>query len=325
MNAGTIRRVAVDGSVRWEVASHAFGYVPSFLGAPPPNMAVSATGDLYTLEGEEISHGTFGPAVVARHGDGSVAWMSPQTLASAVATMPDGGVVAMSREEVVRLAAADGSVVWTAAVADAVSVAVDSTGMIAVATTAGTVARFDAAGTRLTPDWSLPWALPSSIAFDAQDFLVAQLVDPSRPDWSGTNFCGPGGRTLARLDRTGTAVFRVDEDCIEGLPSGLVPDGPDLFSFQPGEFQTDPHIAPYFHPGGLTLRTYGLDGAQGAWTLSKPVLPTYNGLMFTDATSATTAACDGHGRCAVAGTYALGLGSYWPMDTSPWVEVLSVP
>ena len=175
-----LRRVAVDGTVRWDLA-----------GVQASAVAVSPTGDLYTIESN----------VVARSGGGNLKWQG--VVASAIAASPDGDVVAITPTGVSRLAASDGSTVWSADVPHAASVAVDSTGMTAVATLDATVVRFDASGTRLMPDWALPWPISPSITFDAQDFLVVELVDPQRPDWSGTNFCGPGGRTLARLDRTG--------------------------------------------------------------------------------------------------------------------------
>ena len=121
-------------------------------------------------------------------------------------------------------------------------------------------------------------------------------------------------------------VFRIEEDCIGGLPSGLIPNGSDLFSFKPGQYGTDPHIAPYFHAGGLALQTLGFDGAPGAWHMAKLEASGYNGgRPFSDVVTPTTATCDGHGRCAVAGTYVAGNEPWWPVTTTPWVEVLSVP
>ena len=319
--AGTIRRVGFDGTIRWAIAGNPVYYGPVIPERPPPNLAVSTTGDVYTLEGVPTSHSTYGPEVAARRGNGSLKWMGTR-VAGAVAATPDGGVVVLTNP-VTRLAAADGSTVWSADVANASAVAVDSTGMTAVATTDGTVERFDAAGTRLMPDWTLPVAGMPSIAFDAQDDLVVQILDFQRPDSQGGDVCAPGGRTLARLDRTGNAVFRVDEDCNFGRPAALLPNGSDLFSFQSGTYQGDPATPPSVRPGGLLLRTYGFDGAQGAWSFSKSAGITNDRLTITGAVSATAATCDGHGRCAIGGTYTLGAGSYWPVVTSPWVEVLS--
>lgn len=305
-----LRRVGLDGTVRWSV-----------LAVKPTAVVVARTGDVYSAES----------AVVARHSDGSPKWQNGNGTATAVAAAPNGDVVVINSIGVSQLAANDGSPVWSASLLQAVSVAVDSTGMTAVGTLDGKVHRFDASGAPLTPDWSLPWVLPSSLAFGAQDFLVVQLVDPQRPDWGSMGFCAPGGPTLARLDRMGNVLFRVDEDCIDGLPSGLLPNGLDLFSFGPTNYQTDPHIQPYFHQGGLALRTYGLDGSQGTWSLSKQIVSNYCGPSYTDVATATTAACDGHGRCAVGGTFALGDSTAptepqrWPVVTSPWVEVLAVP
>ncbi len=288
--ATTLRRIAVDGTPRWQIARPDTTLV-----------AVSASGLIVV-----------GTKVAAYHGDGTLAWSS-DLVASDLAIAPDGSpILATASGRVVALSAADGSIRWESAPVEAKRVAVDRTGrIVAYGGTAPGPHRmrwFDADGTPLT-EWPLSALGPVSaglvqLDFDANDLLVAATGRQSgtTPDPSFA---------IVRFDGTGqmTVLQQYLGSPIEQYGFELTADR--LFRWRQATIYAGARL--------LDLAAFDATGVK-TWSASKGYGYGYKQSTPGDTITPSAAACIGARRCAVAGEYD------GPPETGMrnWIEVVNL-
>ena len=279
-----LRRVGLDGAVRWEVA------------APIYSQLVVAQNDLVIA----------GSQVTAYRSDGTRAWQSPLT-AKQLATGA-GTLAALTTDRVVVLSLDTGGERWSVAAPGATAIAVSGTGIVAVAMAmAGQIAMFDGAGTHGT-DLPSP-GLVKQLAFDGDDLLVAAVQAPN------AQRSGVIATSYVRLDRLGNVVSASPAMTSLGA-SGLAVSGTRVFTWSQRFVPWDIGMA---FPAGL--RVDALDAAGVAWTVDKPIHGnlTPHEMWFVDQLVPRNGACDHAGHCAVTATYTFGSGF-----THDWLEVFSV-
>lgn len=277
---GWVYRHAIDGAQRWMryvVAPGSRGRVISI-----KSLADAA----YVLYGDLPSQ------LIKLDSAGAIVWRRSLEAtggsSSALAVTPDGRLAVIDRDSVVVYTTA-GDVSWTQAVPGATAVAVSSTGIVAVASGTGTVARFDAVGTPLT-SWSLPGSVQYvQLAFDPQGGLVVHNAY-----WGYATRLEPS---------TGAQTFMIALEASLNVRNGLA-------ITSSGEYLlARSHKTPTIL--GAIIETRDATGAV-TWSLDKagkhPADTNATPVILGDV------ACDGANHCAVFG-----------ISRGGWVQVFTMP
>lgn len=263
------------------------------------DLAIRANGNGYVL----VNNGSTFRVIAFDDSTGIERWRSEVPYQISIAAAPMGAVL-NGPTGVRMLSDVDGSLLWSvpAGSSEGRYLAVSSTGAIAASSYDGTVMRFDALGTRLLPDWTLP-GTDSQIIFDPNDRLVAL---------GASVILGSVTRTVTRLDNTGgvsstaTSPAVLPRDQVSGAGIAAASTG-SVFTWVGHQYR----LHSTYSAGGL-IETFDAAGAR-TWSLDKVGIP--DGYGNGDVVVISDAACDLSGHCALFG----GWNRY-----EGWIEVFSV-
>lgn len=296
--ASRISRVTPAGSLVWTRASSV------------SELVTSPGGDIYYLSPSPVGS----PTLYKLDPAGAVVWSrtlyQPQGGAlcgsgKRLAVTASGDLAVQSDQTLRVVAAATGADVWTAPTAVCAVVAAGPGGGVVAAVgdpadpNGLAIQRYDAAGARQLPDWTLGGGRSVELAFDPQGFLAARSRNESTEV-----------ATLRRLTPAGATVFSISEP--SGSPSALT-------VASNGEIVTADALA----DGGTRLRRWSPAGAV-TWTLDKPAYTST--LALEIGVTVTRLAADGAGRVLALGSQRLAAtASPARFFDIPWAALYAGP
>jgi hypothetical protein len=292
-----ISRMTIAGSIVWTRPGNV------------SDLVTSAAGDVYYLS----------PSVKTQilyklDPGGTVVWSRalhhphdapPCTAVSRLAVTASGDLAVISDQVLRVVSAATGAEVWTAPAPECRGVAADQAGHVVVAVSdpldpeITRIQRYDAAGARQLPDWTLDGGELLDLELDPQGFLVARTWRQSAER-----------STLTRLTPTGVTVFSILEQ--PGYPRALA-------VASDGEIVTADATA----DGGTRLRRWSPAGVV-TWTLDKPAFTST--IAPTIGVTVSRLAVDGSGRVLALGGQRIARVPALPRDVVvPWAALFAGP